>query len=155
MIHICVPSIPPTTNNAYTRLRNGITVPTAACKKYKAETKTYIAQHYPQELKFFEANRMYTVLAQITFPERDDLFCSTWPDKAKNRFQKLDASNRIKIFEDAFAEAAGIDDSHTFFFGINKHWHTGKEEMNLWAWCPEVEADPIHELLRNLRTART
>lgn len=121
--------------------------------RYKTETKTFIAQKYPQALKFFQKNKPYTILTEVTFPSREDLYCLTWPEKTENRYKTLDASNRIKLFEDAFAEATGLDDSHSFFYGVGKYWATGKEETNLWAWCPEEEHDPIHELLRNLRAS--
>jgi len=154
MIHIRVPGIPPSVNHVWSTGRHGIRFLKKEGKKYKAETKTHIARHFTQELKFFLPNRPYDILTEITFPERNELMCTTWPEEAKNRYKALDVSNRVKVFEDAFVEATAVDDSCTFIFAIGKRWEAGVAEMNLWAWCPEVEASPLHELLQQLRAAR-
>ena len=37
-----------------------------------------------------------------------------WPGKAKSRYKRVDASNRVKVLEDAVSEALGLDDSCFF-----------------------------------------
>lgn len=155
MIHIRVPGVPPTTNHAYVHIRKANKrVLSKEGQRYQNETIAYIAQNYSQELKFFQQNRPYSLIADVTFKGRESLICNTWPEKAKFRYQKLDASNRVKLFEDAFAKVTGIDDSHYFFYGIGKFWHVEKEEINVWVWCCEEGPDPIDEFLRNLRASR-
>lgn len=153
MICLQIPSIPPTINHAYFFVRKANKrVLSEEGKKYKLETKTYIAQHYPQELKAFQQNRPFSIIMEVTFPQ-EDLFNKGFPKTTQNRFQKLDASNRIKLFEDALVEAVGVDDKSFFFYGLGKTWGENPT-TTVWAWSTEEEFDPIYDLLRNLRAAR-
>jgi hypothetical protein len=162
MIHIKVPSLPPSVNEAYhhviTKVKGKLTAVRKMTKegeRYTKETQTFIVQQYPSLLRLFRPDVPYTLIIECTF-HKDRVFSKTWPKVADNRYKTLDTSNRIKVFEDAFVKATGIDDRHNFFFGASKYWTEGEvEETNLWAWCPELEWDPIHELLRTLRASRT
>jgi hypothetical protein len=150
-IHIRIPGIPPTDNHAYIHLRKAKKrVLSKDGERYKNETKTFIAQHYPQELKFFEPNRPYTLIVEVTFKGRSTLICETYPEKATSRYQSLDAMNRIKLFADAFAEATGVDDRAFWSYTTRKNWDATKEEINLWAWCPERETSPFDDYVRAL-----
>lgn len=154
MIHIAVPSVPLSVNHAYAKKRGGGRVLTKAGKKYKLETKTYIARYYANTLNFFKPNTQYLVIVEFTFKGRDSLICKGWPDEAKNRHKRLDVTNRTKLFEDAFAEAVGVDDKDNFFFGVGKTWHRDYERTNIWVWNREEEPNnPIDELLRRLKSA--
>lgn len=44
-----------------------------------------------------------------------------WPSTAKNRYEKVDATNRIKLLEDTVADAVGLDDRHNFRIIVEKH----------------------------------
>jgi Holliday junction resolvase RusA-like endonuclease len=165
LIHLYVPSLPPSVNAAYftTAKRKGkVTIPirvlTPEGKRYKAETKGYIAQHYPSELKFFQPNKPLCLLIKFTFEGFDSLHNKTWPKEAKSRYKKLDVSNRLKIFEDAVSAATGLDDSQNFMVSIVKVW--GKEEgTDLWAWNLEEEGSPyfdyLHQLQHGARQAKS
>lgn len=161
MIHLRIPSLPISVNDAYANVvtkkgnkRITIRRMTNEGERYVKETQTYIAQQYPHVLQLFKQDLPYTIIIELTF-QKDRVFTSTWPEKAKSRYKSLDASNRIKVFEDALVNATAVDDKHNFFFGSSKYWTEGEqEETNVWAWCPELEYDPIHELLRTLRASR-
>ncbi len=154
MIHIVVPSVPLSVNNAYAKKRGGGRVLTKAGKKYKNETKTFIARHYPQLLHFFKPDCQYVVLIEFTFKGREVLMCKGWPGTAKNRHKKLDVSNRTKLFEDAFSDAVGVDDKDNFFIGVGKTWHRDYEATNVWVWNREEErSNPIDDLIKHLKSA--
>ena len=44
-----------------------------------------------------------------------------WPKKAKNRYKRVDITNRVKLLEDAISEALGIDDCLFFQTTITKN----------------------------------
>lgn len=157
MIFLSVPSIPPSVNKAYfTKVlrKKGKSIPqrilTKEGQRYKRETKTYIARYFNTELAEFRKDEPMGIIIEVLFPEKGDLFTTT--AKAENRYKRLDVSNRIKLFEDALADAVGWDDSHNFFVGVSKRWVEGETRTNLWAWNLEREPDnPIHELLTRIR----
>lgn len=154
MIHILVPSVPLSVNHAYSKKRGGGRVLTKAGKRYKNETKTYIARRYPQVLQFFKPDMQYIVLVEFTFKGRDTLIVKSWPSTAKSRHKRLDVTNRTKLFEDALSEATGVDDKDNFFVGVGKTWHRDFEATNVWVWSREEEPDnPIDELVRKLKIA--
>lgn len=156
MIHIMVPSVPLSVNHAYAKKRGGGRVLTKAGKKYKNETKTYIARTYPGALKAFRPDVQYVMLVEFTFKGRDTLHCKGWPDKAKSRHKSFDATNRTKLFEDAFSDAVGVDDKDNFFVGVGKTWHRDFEQTNVWVWNREEEPNnPIDELIRQLKSSGT
>ena len=132
-------------NNAYITVHNK-RILTKAGQKYKTETKTFIARNFPGQLIIFGKEYEYAVLIRVTFKGKDTLFCKT--GKAESRYKKLDATNRIKIFEDALAEATGIDDQQNFVFTTVKAWSEDKEFTDVWVWRRHEESNPIDEFLR-------
>ncbi len=157
MIRITVPGLPPSVNNVYTSIivkRGAKRIPirkmTKEGEKYINETKVYIARNFSEEMKFFEKDLPYSIIIELTFL-KSDILCAGWPEKAKSRYQTLDVSNRVKVFEDMFVAATGVDDNHNFSVTAAKTWNNHREEVNLWAFCREREQDPIYELLRKLR----
>lgn len=122
-------------------------------ERYKNESKTYIVRNYASILGFFEANQPYVLVVEFTFKGRDSLVNKTWPEKAENRYKKLDVTNRSKLFEDALAEATGVDDSHNWSVTVAKNWARDYEATHLWAWSRQHERDnPIDELVRYLKS---
>jgi hypothetical protein len=101
-------------------------------KAYKAETTAYIVQNYPTALSYFKPNKPYGYIVQLCLP---NLLNSTWPDKAQTRYKKTDATNRAKLFEDALAEACGIDDST--FLSTRYDKAPGGPTTKVWLWCME------------------
>lgn len=151
-----VPSVPLSVNHAYSKKRGGGRVLTKAGKKYKIETKTYIARNYPGALRAFKPDQQYVMLIEFTFKGRNTLLCSGWPDKAKSRHKSFDVTNRTKLFEDAFSEAVGVDDKNNFFVGVGKNWHRDYEATLVWVWNrAEEQSNPIDELIRQLKSTRT
>ncbi len=171
MIHIHIPNLPISSDHAYesvvrsvgkgkTKKRITVRRLSDAGKKYKSETKKHIVKNYPHVLPFFVENFPYLVIVEFTFPERGRLYNNTWdlfdnPKKrAKSRYKRLDVSNRLKLFEDALAEAVGLDDKHNFFVGCSKTWALGREATNVWVFNRETERDnPIDALLTQLKSA--
>jgi Holliday junction resolvase RusA-like endonuclease len=48
------------------------------------------------------------------------LLTKGWPKQAKNRYKRVDLSNRIKLVEDAVMRALGCDDSQVFELHLQK-----------------------------------
>jgi len=141
MIHIGIPGLPISTNHAYMNITVGkgkkrITkrILTKEGQKYKTETTGYIVSNYPTEMNIFKPDTPYGYIIQVVFP---NLLNKGWPDKAKSRYKKLDATNRSKLLEDAAAEAFGIDDSNFLSTRIDKA--QGDEYTHLWVWNMEEE----------------
>ena len=142
MIYFQLPSLPISTNHAYTNITIGkgkkkVTkrVLTKEGRKYKTETKGYIVQHYPMELARIQPDKPYGYIIQLSFP---NLLNKGWPDTAKSRYKKLDASNRVKLLEDALSDALGIDDS--CFLSTRADKVPGQlESTQIWLWNMEEE----------------
>jgi hypothetical protein len=171
VIHLHFPSVPISMNHAYesvpTRMKGGkggkgklviVRRLSDAGKSYKSSVKKHLLQTYPHLLTFFQPDVPYVLIVELTFHGREQLYNSTWGDgtksAAKNRYKELDASNRAKLFEDALAEAVGIDDRHNFFVGVCKTWARDYEATNVWIFNREAEKDnPVDVLIRQLKSA--
>jgi len=163
MLYIRLPNIPISMDHAYESVVRGgkkrvvVRRLSDAGKKYKAEVKRYILKHYPQALHFFEPNHPYLLIIQLTFKGRSALYNASWLEedpkkRAKSRYKRLDVSNRIKLCEDALAEAVGIDDKHNFFVGMSKAWSRDYEATDIWVFNRDLERDnPIDALINQLR----
>jgi len=158
MIHLHVPSVPISVNNAYfTKMkRQGKkTVPlrilTEKGKKYKVATKTHLARTYPREMRYFKPNVPYVLVILFVFGDEKAVYNTTWPSKAESRYKKLDVGNRLKLFEDALCEATGVDDSHHWCVTVRKE-HGPEDATHVWAWNEEdVPNNPISDIVRELR----
>lgn len=158
MIHLHVPSIPISANNAYLTMlkRKGkksvpMRVLTKEGRRYKAETKTHLARRYPKEMQYFKPDKPYVLVILFVFSERKHLYNETWPDMAKSRYKKLDVGNRLKLFEDALCEATSIDDSHHWCVTVRKE-HGPEDATHVWVWNEEdVPNNPITDIVRELR----
>lgn len=139
MIHIHVPSVPISMNAAYTNQRGGKgRVLTKKGKKYKLETTTYLTRSYPAELQFFRPDVPYALFVHFVFADETTLLNKGYPEKAKTRYKKLDVGNRLKLFEDALADATGCDDSQHWIVALSKT--VGESDAtHLWAWNMEDE----------------
>lgn len=143
MIYLSMPGLPLTSNHAYFDLVVGKgkkkrvqRILTDAGKKYKLETRTYLVSNYPSQMTIFKPNVPYGYIIRLSFPT---LLNKGWPDAAKDRYKKLDASNRVKLLEDAMASAFGIDDKH--FLSTRADKILGEELTEIWVWNMEEE-DP-------------
>lgn len=154
MIHLVVPGLPPSINEAYsTIIKRGkrpiaMRVLTTKAKKYKRETAAFLVQNFPTELMFFKPNVPYGIAIQFAFIELEN---KTWASGgAKNRYKRVDVSNRLKIIEDVLAEVAAIDDSQNLTAIIDKCKHT-KEETRIWVWDIVQEGEFPDAVLNALR----
>ncbi len=113
-----------------------IRVLTPEGRKYKTETTAYLVQHYPQLISSFKRNVPFGYIVQLISP---NVYNSTWPKEAENRYKKFDALNRSKLLQDCFSEAFGIDDS--VFLSTRFDKEPGPEERtNIWVWNMEEES---------------
>lgn len=149
MIYLTFKGLPPSSNNIYFNLPGGGRAMKANGKKFKNETQTELARKFPSELKKFVPNAPYTVLLRLHYLAAD-LLNGKWKKTPKaSRYKKTDGTNRIKIIEDVLKDVAGVDDSCTMTFIVQKV--AGDEEKTeIFAWCVDLEESPFDELLCKL-----
>lgn len=147
MNYMLLIGLPPTTNNAYFddvqflwSPKKGKKVPIVKRvlkdegKNYKIDVKAKLTQHYPGEMMIMKPNIPLGLAIRLDFP-RDKLLNMSWPKKAKNRYKTLDASNRIKLLEDAIASAGGIDDSNfQIVVTLKKAVEQPQGFTHIWVW---------------------
>jgi Holliday junction resolvase RusA-like endonuclease len=126
--------VPPSTNNVYFNLPKGGRVLNAAGKKYKTEISTTIVRQHQAEIRDIQLNHPYGILFVVSM----NILNAGWPEKAKTRYKKLDASNRVKLLEDAIVEALGIDDSQVIISVVVKR-HAETEVTDVVIWDYEME----------------
>lgn len=114
MIDFVLKGIPPSTNHAYFNLPKGGRKLTAAGEKFKTETMAFITKNLQGQIRSMKENHPYGLGIQV----RMSIFDKR-PGKGQ-RYKKTDATNRIKLLEDAVAAAIGIDDSQFVTVIINK-----------------------------------
>jgi len=144
MIRIELPFLPPTTNHAYSTNKFGGRRLSSEGKEFKNETKVLIARKYTTALRAVHKDMPLVILAKFYF---ETIVNETWPGKAKNRYKKLDVTNRIKLLEDALAEALGVDDSCTLSF-IPDKCVGDSERTVLYIWSVEEEECPVYDAIK-------
>jgi Holliday junction resolvase RusA-like endonuclease len=147
LIRLVVPSIPPSSNNAYFNLPKGGRTLSASGKKYKNETKTYLASRYMSELKNFTSNEPYLVYIRMYFSELTNATYGK-PKGAENRYKRLDVSNRVKLLEDVIKDVTGVDDSNTLVLVVEKRPTDGEEKTEVFIWNTDREESPFDGTLR-------
>ncbi len=149
MIHIHIPSIPPSINHAYVRTKGGGRALSEEGKKYKAETADHLVRQYPTEMMFFKKNVPYLMMCHLTFKNAGLLLIKGYPKKTDNRYKKLDVSNRIKLLEDAVSRSTGVDDCHNWTVVIRKC--VGDEDStHLWFW--NLDDEPHNAITNTIDT---
>ena len=143
MIYLVVPSIPPSSNHAYSQ-RGKMRFLTKVGKKYKNETTAHLAQKYRKELMLFaRPNSGF----QLHFQFWTDLQNKNWRPggKVENRYKKFDGANLTKLLEDVLSDVGGYDDSQTMTSTWQKKQRAPDEEerTEIWAWNLEEEHDPF------------
>jgi hypothetical protein len=159
MIHLVVPSVPPSVNHAYENKPRKVKVGgrfqtkhirmlSEEGKAYKVATTTHLVRAYPTELKLFCRNRPFALFLCFVFKEQD-LMVKSYPANSDNRYKKLDVGNRLKLLEDALADATGVDDSHNWLVTLVKRM--GREEAtHIWAWDMQDEPGPLVNVTESL-----
>lgn len=155
MIFLYHPGLPPSANNAYANLPRGGRRLTKEGEKYKNETLAFFARTYRKELLTFKKNTPYLMAMTFFF---DEIETKGWASgKAESRYKKFDATNRPKLLEDVFKDAAGIDDSQNLDVYLRKRsardcpiavaGHS-IEHVDLMIWDLEKEANPFDAAFR-------
>lgn len=116
--------MPPSDNDIYTDIivRRGkrqfvIRELTTDARAYKRRVKQEVASLFLKTTDSFKKDIPYTCLVRVFFKK---IFNLGWPNKAKTRYKREDAQDRIKLATDSVAEAIGVDDSHHFLTIISK-----------------------------------
>lgn len=137
LVRIELPGLPVSLDQAYSTFKDKKTGKLRRClspaaSAYKERT-AYQLNAYRRQLLLVQKNKPYLLHLRLHM----DLF--TKPT-AEIRYKKLDASNYIKLLEDAIAEHTGVDDRHNLVLVLQK-CHTTKK--------PYTEIT-IHELTKDL-----
>lgn len=136
MIKMRLPFLPPSINAAYFTIAAKVGKQTVAKrvlttegKSFKTKTAGHLAQNYPTEMQIFKKDVPYAVAFIAYF---DLLTNKTWPESAETRYKKLDASNRVKLVEDALVTASGVDDSQFIISLVGKD--QGPPQTDIYVW---------------------
>jgi Holliday junction resolvase RusA-like endonuclease len=123
--------MPPSVNALYQRIRGGGLALTDAAKRYRERVKKIVTRQLPR-LSRFPAQNMETIFLLDIDAFFNELQNPGWfqvisrgpnkgKKKAKSRYKKVDADNRIKFAQDALTKAMGInDDAQIFEVSIRK-----------------------------------
>lgn len=108
---------PPSVNKAYVTTRAGRRILSAEGKEYKRAVASAIAAYC--------ANKPDTVFKVVPLALTINLHMVTenrgWSKgTAKSRYKKVDASNRVKLLEDAIFSCLDVDDSLVFDLHVHK-----------------------------------
>lgn len=151
MIHMAIPWLPPSLNNAYITIKlpkGSKRTLSKEGRRFKAETIAHLTENYAFQLKGFVPNKPYTVLFVFTQP---DLLNSTWPKTAKARYKRSDTTNLFKIAEDALAEVLAVDDSH-YLTVVGKRVTGLAEHTDIWIWRTDEERSPLDDAIEAIRS---
>lgn len=144
MIYIVLDSLPLSSNQAYWNNPAGGRVLTKAGAAYKAEVKNHIIKNHATETGQLKKDCAVGGLVAFGFP---NMLTKNWPGKAKNRFQRLDIDNRVKLLQDAIKEATSMDDSQ-ICFDFKYKYHSTSPQTIVYLW--NEDAEPIgHKLLNS------
>jgi hypothetical protein len=145
MIRIELPFLPPSTNHAYTADMYGKRTLTVEGKKFKRETKAIVAGKNARIIVGIKPNKPYLIVARFFFKELEN---RGWAKgKTDNRYKTLDATNRIKLLEDALGESIGVNDSNNMTV-VEEKKQGEPERTILFIWSLEDEECIVYDALR-------
>ena len=142
LLHVWVPIFPPSSNQIYepvwvngkpkgkrltTNARRFKVRAMQAIQKSGRVAVLHLKEHIPYELRlaiFFEK-----------------VINKGYPNNAKDRYAKIDATNRVKLLEDTAADAVGLDDRHNFRIIIEKHCNP--EEPGIYVTLREIPEEEV------------
>lgn len=116
--------MPPSINDSYMSIRQGnrsTIIATKHLRKFKAEMLFYKAKNFElikknkQKIQEFIKQGFCLNFDLFVFFTEDKIFTKT--KKAKSKYKRLDADNRVKAMRDAISELLEVDD--TYFFSGN------------------------------------
>jgi len=129
------PFIPPSTNHAYTNGAFGRRTLSNKGKAYKKLVTALVTQTVALG-PAMSKDRGWMIWITIT----TSILSKGWPKKAKNRYKTLDASNRVKLLEDAIKDGLGLDDSCTVRLIVEKLEGDDHTRVRFWDMS---EGDPL------------
>jgi Holliday junction resolvase RusA-like endonuclease len=136
-LHMTFDRLPPTSNKIYimgTKLR---TESRQYAEWFAAEARKYM--HL-----FSQMNEQGVFALHLRFYM--NLVNASWNDltipqsrRAKDRYKRIDLSNRVKLIEDCVRDAISIDDSHTFAASQEKHHEPDESKQRVEVFVQEVD----------------
>ena len=117
MIELDLP-MPPSVNKLYATVR-GRRIMTTKGKAVKHEITQLVVKHIASMPDLFRSERKLRLTVDLYFAAVENAGWSK--GKAKNRYKRIDVSNRAKLLEDALFSGIGIDDSLIFELIMRKH----------------------------------
>jgi Holliday junction resolvase RusA-like endonuclease len=124
MIELDLP-MPPSVNKLYATVR-GRRIMTTKGKAVKHEITQLVVKHIASMPDLFHTENKLRLTVDLYFSAVENAGWSK--GKAKNRYKRIDVSNRAKLLEDALFLGIGIDDSLIFELIMRKHAATDGEE---------------------------
>lgn len=149
MIRLILPWLPPSSNAAYFNLPGKGRALNNVGRAFLKTTIAHFSQNYPREMMLFKPNKPYEIAVLFYLEHLENTGFKT--GKAASRYKVLDATNRIKLLEDALKDAGGIDDSQYLKFHCEKEQGM-PERTILCAWALEEESSPSDGISKALRT---
>lgn len=154
MVKFSIPFFPPTTNHAFYSKHGRLHLSDVG-KAFKLNVTSYLARRHPSDLLFFKKNVPYFLYLRFFFD--GGLENKGWNElkrsgerKSETRYKVFDATNRVKLTEDALKDAFGIDDSQ-FIAVLTQKMEGGPdipEHFEAFAWNLEEERSPLDGFLR-------
>jgi Holliday junction resolvase RusA-like endonuclease len=154
MVKFSLPFFPPTTNHAF-YTKHGRLHLSDKGKAFKTGVTSYLVQHHPRDMMFFKKNVPYLLYLRFYFEGGlENLgwnqFKRDGSRKSETRYKVFDATNRVKLTEDALKDAFGVDDSQFIAVCVEK-CHGGPdipEHFEAFVWDLEQERSPMDGFLR-------
>lgn len=108
---------PPSVNKAYVTTRSGRRILSSKGKEYKRSVASIVAKHCADK----PSTSIDEVKLELTIKLHMETENKGWSTgKAKTRYKRVDASNRVKLLEDALFSVLGVDDSLVFSLHVEK-----------------------------------
>lgn len=148
MIHLSIPSLPPSVNDVYMTIsankggkRITLRPLTAEGRKYKKETLAHLVKRHQPQLLQMTPNTPYVLYVRLTVL---NLTNKGWSKGTAARYKRYDVSNHIKTLEDCLVEASGVDDSN-FLIVAGEKVQGEVEQSDVYIWNLEKEESPFYE----------
>jgi len=130
--------LPPTVNHAYANV-GGRRILTSVGRVYKRDVMERVVREIDCIVDgFWSRGEPLSMEIELFFPSLENKGWSS--GQAKSRYKQIDASNRVKLVEDAIAEALMIDDR--YFFDVTVRKRVRDDEMPPTGCC-RVTLQPL------------
>ena len=125
------PVLPPTSNKIYYRG----TILTGVSREYAESFAAWAAKNHLHEINELNPDGLFALHLRFFF---NTLVNETYQNenfppskRAKERYKRIDLTNRIKLLEDCVRDAIDVDDSRTFAASQEKHQDPDKERVEI------------------------